>query len=325
MSNISDDWKEKYNALVLFGNEHGHCNATYRHSIMIPGHNKPFKLGCFVVVQRKDYAAGKLDPEKVELLNKLVEQGKFEWAPTTVSVRSDRTWPLMFQALHEFCSVAQRKPVTSIPENLIYRDHGGNSIKLGRWMHTQNKLHRNGKLRQDRILRFHTELINVGLFCWPVTRGTRNSFANKQQQQQQNMNHIYGMDVNQNQQLMNGHNMLSSDPSLLLNKNNLHPLSGEVSAFNPSGLSLTAHAVQQARIQQQHHAQQQAFHAQQQYVMNNMKMQNDNVNNMMHMSNMVSMDPLQYSSLNVLSGVLGGHNGLVGLDDDSSVSSNEGN
>jgi hypothetical protein len=27
MSNISDDWREKFNALVMFGNEHGHCNG----------------------------------------------------------------------------------------------------------------------------------------------------------------------------------------------------------------------------------------------------------------------------------------------------------
>jgi hypothetical protein len=56
--------------------------ATYRHSFLIPGHTKPFKLGCFVVVQRKDYAAGKLDPDKVELLNKLVEQGSLMYQIT---------------------------------------------------------------------------------------------------------------------------------------------------------------------------------------------------------------------------------------------------
>jgi hypothetical protein len=240
----------------------------------------------------------------------------------------------MFQALHEFCSVAQRKPVTSIPENLIYRNHEGVSIKLGRWMHTQNKLHRNGKLRQDRVLRFHTDLINAGLFCWPMTRGTRNSFVNKQQQNMHNFNMDNGINQQhsqqQQQQLLNGHNMLSSDPSLLLNKNNLHPLSDGVFS---SGLSLTAHAAlaarQQQQMQQQQQQQQVYRQQQQQYAMNNaMNMAvNENKNMLMNMDSHVQQHVHnQYNNLSVLSNVLGGtglHNALGGLDDDSSVSTNE--
>eukprot|EP01034_Spumella_vulgaris_P022511 gene22511-28640_t len=253
--------------------------------------------------------------------------GKFEWAPTTVSVRSDRTWPLMFQALQEFCSVAQRKPVTSIPENLIYRNHEGVSIKLGRWMHTQNKLHRNNKLRQDRLVRFHQELINTGLFCWPMSRGTRNSFVNKQNQQNMNHNYINNMDgslMNQ-QQLMNGHNLLSTDPSLLLNKNNLHPMSGEVSFGSSAQLSAQAQALHQARQQQIQAQSVELYRQQQQYI----KMYNEtNKNMLMSMNNDpngMQQQQQQYNNLNVLSGVLNGHNGMINPleDDDDSEGSQD--
>src|SRR5688572_17465803 len=79
----------------------------------------------------------------------------------------------MFQTLYEYCLNHPRKPVGSIPENLIWKNSEGIPIKLGRWMHTQNKLHRNGKLRPDRCERIETELIQTGLFTWPLTRGVR--------------------------------------------------------------------------------------------------------------------------------------------------------
>ena len=37
---------------------------------------KPFKIGSWVVAQRKEKAMGRMDPEKVNLLQKLVEEGE---------------------------------------------------------------------------------------------------------------------------------------------------------------------------------------------------------------------------------------------------------
>lgn len=49
--------------------------ASYRHSVDLPDNAKPFKIGSWVVAQRKEKAMGRMDPEKVNLLQKLVEEG----------------------------------------------------------------------------------------------------------------------------------------------------------------------------------------------------------------------------------------------------------
>lgn len=176
--------------------------------------------------------------------------------------------------------------MVTIAENLVYRNHEGISIKLGRWMHTQNKLHRNNKLRQDRLLRFHTELINTGLFSWPQPRGSRiyqKTYDGQTQMAQYHVMNHHGQSI--------GHGMISSDPTLLLNKNNLHPITGEVYSspaalqqqqqqnqqqqHSSSGLTLQQQRQQaqmimhqqrqmQAQQQQQHHQQQQHQQHQQQ-------------------------------------------------------------
>lgn len=49
--------------------------ASYRHSVDLADNAKPFKIGSWVVAQRKEKAMGRMDPEKANLLQKLVEEG----------------------------------------------------------------------------------------------------------------------------------------------------------------------------------------------------------------------------------------------------------
>ena len=82
----------------------------------------------------------------------------------------------MFKLLVSYCEKKHEltgKLVSSISESQIVRGLDGiEEIRLGRWVHTQNKLRRLGKLRYDRLLMFH-ELIESGVYSWPIPKTNR--------------------------------------------------------------------------------------------------------------------------------------------------------
>lgn len=114
-----------------------------------------------------------MKPDRLALMQTLVDEGKLEWAPMNHSKQSEQTWPVMFDCLRLYCEERQLEQpgteVSSIPENKRWTHPEGHDVGLGRWMHTQNKQRRAGKLRPDRCAKMQ-ELVDAGIFRWPTQR-----------------------------------------------------------------------------------------------------------------------------------------------------------
>jgi len=135
-------------------------------------------LGAWLATQRREHLNGKMRPERLELLQKLVNENMLEWAPLNHSKQSEQTWPLMYECLRMYCLERQKEhpgvEVSSIPETKTWTHPDGWEVGLGRWMHTQNKQRRAGKLRPDRCEKME-ELVTAGMFRWPTQRNLSNS------------------------------------------------------------------------------------------------------------------------------------------------------
>ncbi len=165
------DWMVMYNALVAFGVSHGHCNIPLRHERVMINEVESVQLGAWLATQRREKVANTMKPSRKVLLQKLVDDGLMEWAPLNHSKQSEKTWPLMYECLKLYC-LEQRalgKTVTTIPEGLMWTHPNGIVVGLGRWMHTQNKQRRAGRLRADRIELMEI-IIKSGLYRWPPSR-----------------------------------------------------------------------------------------------------------------------------------------------------------
>ena len=84
--------------------------------------------------------------------------------------KSDLEWPKMFENFRDYCLEYKNESnthVQTVVEHLVWTNSDGEVICLGRWMHTQNKLRREGRLRAVRLETFQNELISTGLFKWP--------------------------------------------------------------------------------------------------------------------------------------------------------------
>jgi hypothetical protein len=105
-----------------------------------------------------------------------VDNKFLHWEAVNRKVLAGVTWPQMFEELKQYCEEkkGQGTIVTSIPEGLQWTNPSGKLVKLGRWMHTQNKQRRAGKLRADRIAQIE-QLIANDLFRWPKKKQLKNS------------------------------------------------------------------------------------------------------------------------------------------------------
>ena len=167
------DWMVMYEALVRFGGEHGHCNVPLRFPRVKVNETDSAHLGAWLATQRREHLNGKMKPERLVLMQKLVDSNMLEWSPLNHSKQSEQTWPLMYECLKMYCRERQLEQpgceVSSIPETRKWRHPDGWEVGLGRWMHTQNKQRRAGKLRADRCAKME-ELVKAGMFRWPSQR-----------------------------------------------------------------------------------------------------------------------------------------------------------
>jgi len=181
------DWTLFYHALVEFGSINGHCNVPLRYQRIQINEADSIQLGAWLAAQRREYLNGKLKPDRLEPLQKLVDKGLLCWAPLNHSKQSEHTWPFMFECLQHYCREQSQKlggtPVKSVPEVLKWKHPTGIEVGLGRWMHTQNKQRRSQKLRADR-LGVIQELVKEGVFIWPSSRGGNSIKSNAEEEMQ---------------------------------------------------------------------------------------------------------------------------------------------
>ena len=136
-------WRVRYEALVEFKKEHGHCN--------VPRHYKEDpQLGKWVNHQRMAKAGGKLTPERERRLKGL----GFVWG-----ICRDERWEEMFRKLKEF---QMEHDHCNVPER--YKKHP----KLGVWVNRQRMAKAEDKLIPERERR----LEGLG-FVWSTSKDER--------------------------------------------------------------------------------------------------------------------------------------------------------
>lgn len=163
-------WQERFDELVAFRKEHGHCNVPQRYK-------NNLALAEWVVNQRYQYKkvnfgnSSYLTPERIEILEKL----GFEWSP---GHKFSKLWPQRFEELLEFkkenghCNVPYSyKPNEALGLWVVYqrhqyrRKHEGKSSyineeriealdKLGFEWNLDNKFNKQWQERFDELVEF---------------------------------------------------------------------------------------------------------------------------------------------------------------------------
>lgn len=122
---IGEQWFERYGQLVAYKQEHGGCDMPARWE-------ENQKLATWVVNQRVLQRDGALEPEKVELLNRLA----FKWNPHASN------WRTYYLALLEY---RKRFGNCRVPQGW------NEDRKLATWVSTQRNKYLHGKASRERI------------------------------------------------------------------------------------------------------------------------------------------------------------------------------
>eukprot|EP00579_Thalassiosira_antarctica_P020811 CAMPEP_0201959360 /NCGR_PEP_ID=MMETSP0904-20121228/6349_1 /ASSEMBLY_ACC=CAM_ASM_000553 /TAXON_ID=420261 /ORGANISM="Thalassiosira antarctica, Strain CCMP982" /LENGTH=255 /DNA_ID=CAMNT_0048505021 /DNA_START=118 /DNA_END=881 /DNA_ORIENTATION=+ len=136
-------WNEKYDLLVEYKQEHGHCNVP-RNDI-----TNGQKFSSWLNIQRRFYKKGTLPGHRVDRLNEI----GFNWSVHDVSWEEQFKQLVEFKGKHGHCRV----PVRYL-----------NDPSFGQWVTGQRKRYKGkgGKLGKDRIDRLN----GIG-FMWEPPRG----------------------------------------------------------------------------------------------------------------------------------------------------------
>lgn len=194
------DWPRHYAALVEYGKEYGTCNVQKKfkfeeyncilHGLGDNGDDFHYssKLGTWLANQRSFHngrrgEARRLTPEREELMQRLVNEGKLLWDASEMSgtkVYGQTSWPLNYAALLQYrqlyghCHVSQ-----SFNFECMIPGENGQEIpyrgNLGRWLMTQRQSKKGQRNplspERDALLQ---KLQDEGVFAWePSTAGVR--------------------------------------------------------------------------------------------------------------------------------------------------------
>ena len=138
---VGEQWFERYGQLVAYKQTHGDCDMPARWK-------ENQKLATWLVDQRVRRRDGNLEPEKIELLNRL----GFNWNPRETNWRGAYLELVKFQKRFGHCRV---------PQN--WKENNS----LAHWVKTQRMDHANSELHGDRVVL----LEKIG-FEWVVDRST---------------------------------------------------------------------------------------------------------------------------------------------------------
>ncbi len=122
---IGENWFESYGQLLAYRQKHGNCDMPYRTS-----ENR--KLATWVVNQRVLQRDGVLEPEKIELLNRI----GFKWNPHASNWRTNYLLLIEYRKRFGNCRV---------PQN--WREN----VKLARWISSQRTDYARGEIDRERI------------------------------------------------------------------------------------------------------------------------------------------------------------------------------
>ena len=122
------DWNTRFNQLVLFKEENGHCRVPRKH-----------QLGIWVMNQRAIYnkkKEGKLSPEQISRLNGI----EFKWELQKKG--NQVSWDARFDQLVEYKEKNGNCNVSTLDED---------NLKFANWVKWQRQLYKKGKLSPEQI------------------------------------------------------------------------------------------------------------------------------------------------------------------------------
>ena len=125
---LADQWQHAFAALKRFAEREGHVRMTQSYV------ESDVMLGAWVNTQRQAFSGGKLDPERVALLEGLPG---WSWDPFADA------WERNFAALEEF---ARREGHTRVSRSALVSGR-----ELGRWADKQRRARARGALGADKV------------------------------------------------------------------------------------------------------------------------------------------------------------------------------
>lgn len=110
-------------------------------------------------------AMGKRQPslrqDRFELLNKLVDEGKFTWA---FGLGYDQRWQKYYEALTNH-SVWFMNGNCNIPKSETILMEDGENLAIGYWLYNQREKYRSGRLKENRF-QLLQKLVDCGRLKW---------------------------------------------------------------------------------------------------------------------------------------------------------------
>ena len=154
-----DKWSAMLEALVKYGDAHGHCNVPYSCDSTIRD-GSVVKLGAWLRKQREHKKKGTLRPDREQKLQWLVKAG-FLRMPYSDEF-GDAHWNQVWASLEQYAHVNGH---FNIPPHLEVYCEDGNAVRLASWLRKQREAKAKGLLRKDRE-ELIQKYVDIGILSW---------------------------------------------------------------------------------------------------------------------------------------------------------------
>lgn len=174
----SSSWDSHFDAVILFGDEHGHYNVPIGQQVILQRGKTPIDLGLWLDKQRSLYRENSLPEDLKYKIHLLIKEGRLQiessnafmetvdtsLAPVNSSVDAiNATWEVRYQAALKYAIEKGHLNIDTIGVTVTCSD--GSSCDLGLWLRCQRLRYRLQSLRPDRALKLET-LAEIGRFAW---------------------------------------------------------------------------------------------------------------------------------------------------------------
>jgi len=156
-------WMGNFNLLLEYSQTNitndNDCNVPASH-VIVTAEGKSVRLGKWLSKQRTEKRKGALQPDRLQLLQNLVDEGKLCWEGNRGS--TEDKWMLSYQELLRF---AEEHGNCNIPSDYTVHREDGSDFCLGSWLGKQRYYKTNSTLKQDRLEKLQA-LVDKGLLMW---------------------------------------------------------------------------------------------------------------------------------------------------------------
>lgn len=154
-------WNKMFKALLNYGNENeGFCNVPKNYA-QILSDGSEIRLGQWMNAQKKFYLLNRLQSDRREKLQELVDQGKLAWFIGPY----DDQWERMFDAVVSYGE--EHSGNCNVPTNYSQTLPDGSEVRLGLWLYAQRQHRRLNKLRDDHLVKLQ-DLVDQGKLAWSM-------------------------------------------------------------------------------------------------------------------------------------------------------------